>query len=437
MAIDYKRKFQELSKNALWRKLEPRTRKLIRELSYLYRLTFQDFLKLVNMARDLEMWDEMSLPEWWSICRAEEKKVREQKNRASNTNADAGHSSGRLDKKSFLRRLNSWFEGIKEKEKVYPEKGPVWLRKRPVRIEIERSNKAIYGLCPVASPETLCCRLRTIDAVESCPYGCSYCSIRTFYGDRAVFDRDFAAKLASIPVDPDRFYRFGSGQSSDSLVWGNRYNVLGDLLEFAKSNPNALLELKTKSDRIDYLLENTCPDNLVCSWSLNTETIIHNEEHFTPSLPRRLQAARKLADRKVKVAFHFHPMVYYRGWEREYGELGQLVQDQFDAGEVLFVSYGSVTLIKPVIQALRMQGGKSRILQMPMASDPKGKITYPDDIKIALFSHMHDVFSPWHDSVYFYLCMEKRLIWEKVFGFAYENNEAFEEDFGRKTMPCL
>jgi spore photoproduct lyase len=50
---------------------------------------------------------------------------------------------------------------------------------------------------------------------------------------------------------------------------------------------------------------------------------------------------------------------------------------------------------------------------------------------------MHDVFSLWHDSVYFYLCMEKRLIWEKVFGFAYENNEAFEEDFGRKTMPCL
>jgi hypothetical protein len=33
-----------------------------------------------------------------------------------------------------------------------------------------------------------------------------------------------------------------------------------------------------------------------------------------------------------------------------------------------------------------------------------------------------------------YLCMEKREIWEAVFGRLYESNEDFEQDFGRATM---
>jgi spore photoproduct lyase len=47
---------------------------------------------------------------------------------------------------------------------------------------------------------------------------------------------------------------------------------------------------------------------------------------------------------------------------------------------------------------------------------------------------MHEVFAPWHGSVYFYLCMEKRSIWEEVFGFSYTTNEEFEEDLGRQAM---
>ena len=71
---------------------------------------------------------------------------------------------------------------------------------------------------PVASPKTVCCNLRTLDAVQGYGMGCSYCSIQTFYDDRKVgVDGQLMDKLAKLQLDASRRYHIGSGQSSDSL----------------------------------------------------------------------------------------------------------------------------------------------------------------------------------------------------------------------------
>ncbi|MCH7681191.1 hypothetical protein IID10_17800, partial [candidate division KSB1 bacterium] len=252
--------------------------------------------------------------------------------------------------------------------------------------------------------------------------------------DKFIFDAGFAEKLKSIDLEPDRFYHFGTGQSSDALLWGNRDGILDALCKFAADNPNILLEFKTKSNKVRYFLENEVPHNIVCSWSLNPPTIIQNEEHFTANLNERLEAARLVADRGIKVSFHFHPMVYYQGWERDYPRITSRLTNDFSPGEVLFISFGSITLIKPAIKKIRKLGNSTKILQMEMVPDPHGKLTYPDKIKIDMFSSMYHSFQAWHDKVFFYLCMEKTSIWEKSFGYVYGSNEEFEKEFGAKTM---
>ena len=309
---------------------------------------------------------------------------------------------------------------------------PLVRERKPV--VTRKTDKKIYGMCPVASEQTVCCNLRTIDAVERCVFGCSYCAVQTFYHDEAVFDADFAAKLAAVELDSDRFYHFGTGQSSDSLAWGNRAGNLDALSAFAERNPNVLLELKTKSNNVRYFEENSVPPNVVCSWSLNTPVVIANEEHFTADLEERLAAARKVADRGVRVAFHFHPMVHYEGWESDYPAIASDIMGRFGADEVAFISFGSITLIKPVIKKLRELGNRTKIHQADFVPDPHGKLTYRDEIKVAMFSTMYETFRPWHRTVFFYLCMEKASIWLDALGFVYENNEVFESDFGRRTM---
>jgi spore photoproduct lyase len=130
------------------------------------------------------------------------------------------------------------------------------------------------------------------------------------------------------------------------------------------------------------------------------------------------------------VAFHFHPLVYYRSWEEDYRRLAARLQQSFLDSQVAYISFGTVTLIKPAVRAIRRRGGCSRILQMEFSSDPHGKLTYPEHIKLRLFSELYRAFSLWHERVFFYLCMEPAHIWDRVFGRHYPSRRDFLEDFG-------
>ena len=415
--VDYTQKFDSFRNKTLYEQLGSEQQAFIRRLAFKYLFSFQEFRQVGEASRDLGMWGETSLETWWQ------------------------HQSlpttlkGTALKKRLLANLQAHLKALKASPKSYPRTGMPPLKQRQTpNIMTKHSDKKIEGFCPVASPKTVCCNLRTIDAVENCPYACSYCSIQTFYTDNAVFDADFAAKLKAIAIDPDRFYHYGTGQASDSLAWGDRNGILTELCQFAADHPNILLEFKTKSKNIQYFLEHDIPENVVCSWSLNTSAIIANEERFTASLEQRLDAARQLADRDIAIAFHFHPMVYYEGCEEEYVNLASQTMRQFQPNEVLFLSFGTVTLIKPVIKKIRRLGNPTKILQMDFVPDPHGKLTYPDEIKIRLFKTLYDALEPWRDDVFMYLCMEKASIWQEVFGYVYDSNEIFEAEFGSRTI---
>ncbi|MBD3225463.1 MAG: hypothetical protein GF313_12080 [Caldithrix sp.] len=370
--------------------------------------TFQEFRQVVEAARDLQMWNMPTLQKWWAGTTV--------------TKSEAN------DKQVFIKALQSYMEQVKKKPKSYKLfRGKPPEKVKPSENDIDQSKKNIFGWCPVASEKTVCCNLRTIDAVETCAFGCSYCTIQTFYSNTVAFDVNIRTKLKAIDLRKDRRYHIGTGQSSDALVWGNRNGLLDDLIKFAFKWPNVLLEFKTKSANIGYFLENHIPPNVVCSWSLNPQIIIENEEHYTVSLDNRLKAAKKVADLGIKVSFHFHPIVYYDSWKQDYSEIVQRILNTFSPEQVLFISFGSVTFIKPVVKQIRKRGFSTKILQMELVKDPHGKLTYPDHIKIEKFRTMYQSFKPWHKKVFFYLCMEKADLWEPTLGYVYKTNEDFEK----------
>jgi spore photoproduct lyase len=416
-AFDYSQKFESFKQQTLYGKLDRGEQEFLRAIAFAHYFTFQEFRQVVKICRDLSMWKEESLQEWWK------------------TEAARSALQGPQLKKHLLQNLHARVNKLKSAPAAYAEAALTRPKRREKNLLVmENSEKKIYGMCPVASEKTVCCNLRTIDAVENCIFGCSYCTIQTFYSDNIVFHENFAEKLKAMQLEPERFYHFGTGQASDALAWGNRHGILEAIAEFAAAHPNVLMELKTKSDNIRYFLERDVPPNIVCSWSLNTPTIIANEEHFTANLEQRLAAARRVADQGIKVAFHFHPLVYYERWQEDYPEIAARLMSGFKTEEVLFISFGSVTLIKPVIQKIRALGYPTKILQAELAPDPHGKLTYADEVKIKLFKTMYDALAPWRDRVFIYLCMEKAEIWENAFGYVYRNNDEFEKEFGRKTM---
>ncbi len=141
------------------------------------------------------------------------------------------------------------------------------------------------------------------------------------------------------------------------------------------------------------------------TWSLNTPLIIKNEEHLTASLEQRIDSARALANKGVLVGFHFHPIVVYKDYLNDYKKIYDTLIETFTHEEVVLISMGTLTFIKPVIKQLRTREMKTKILQMPFETI-NGKQSYSIETKKEMFSHLYNSFKSWHGKVYFYMCME-------------------------------
>lgn len=402
-----------------FQKLKDGPKNFIRSKLNQYQFTFQELRILSDISLDLQMWDEKDLGFYWPKEPPFEEKAPKQ------------------FKKQVLQKLQKNWNELRAKPISFENyQGLKETNDKPIQILKEENPNPdkIFGTCPVASEKTRCCNLITLDAIRNCGFDCSYCSIQTFSNGNKVFvQEDLAEKLATLKLDPNKFYHFGTGQASDSLMWGNQKGVLDALFDFARNNPNVILELKTKSKNINHLLKVDIPKNVLCTWTITPQVFIDNEEHLTAKLQDRIASARKIADKGNLVGFHLHPIPYYNGYQEDYVQIVKQLTDNFHHNEVALVSLGTLTFTKKVVKQIRTSRRKSKILQMPM-EDAAGKLSYPFEVKKEMFKHVYDQFKPWHGKMYFYLCMEDQDLWQPVFGFHFKSNDEMEEAMKNSYM---
>lgn len=397
-------KLKPLLEDSLFLCLEQPSRNYTLTASAECRLTFQETRQLIIMLRDWEQWG-LPLPE------------------------------ERIPRPLDLPR-GAWFKALKELYRedqntlpVYPLQNPSHKGAQTCRpLKQQTAKRTLLGRCPVASERTRCCNLKTLDAVMGCSFGCHYCTIQSFYQPEAiVFHGDLEKKLNALNLDPDQYYHIGTGQSSDSLLWGNQFGMLDTLARFAENNPRVILEFKSKSDNIGWFLNNKTPRNMILTWSLNPEKVIANEEPGTATLENRLSAARTLADRGILVGFHFHPIMLYQGWKEEYREIAHRIRSNFRHEELVMISMGTLTYPKKALKTIRSTRTLTKVLKIPL-TEIEGKFSYPAKLKEEMFSTVYNEFRDWHDKLFFYLCMEDIALWQPVLGREYHDNEAFEQD---------
>jgi len=401
--MSYKEKFEISIPKTNFQRLSKKNQEFIAKKAFEYEFSFQELKQLVDFAIDFKMWDEDDISKIF-------------KNQYAN-------------RKNAFNHIRKKWEELRQKPNSYSKFSKDFYKKDVKKFKFTsfKADAIALGSCPVASSNTRCCNLLTLDAVQSCGFDCSYCSIQSFYNEEKIgFDENFKENLKNLKLNPNKTYHIGTGQSSDSLMWGNKHGILDALFDFAKKNPNIILEFKTKSNNIKYFLENEVPKNIICTWSLNTPTIIKNEEHLAASLQQRLEAAKKVSNKGVLVGFHFHPIVHYEDYLNEYEEVYKKLIKMFNSKKVALISLGTLTFTKPVINKIRSRNFKSKILQMPF-SNANSKQSYPLEIKKEMFKHAYNCFKTWHKDVYFYLCMEDKSLWKDVFGYEYTSNNQMEE----------
>ena len=219
-----------LFSSPLFAVLPEEDRQFVKAKSGEFRLSLQNVRKLIEYAVDLRQWEEENISYYWDESGIEK-------------------LSGKDRSRLILKKLYGKIDQLRNNPISYRN----FSGKNRESVSFDYIVKkdvggTILGTCPVAGTKTRCCNLLTLDAVEQCGYACSYCSIQSFYDSQKIyFHNNFSEKLRGLDLDQNTLYHIGTGQSSDSLMWGNRNNILTDLFAFARANPNVILELKTKS----------------------------------------------------------------------------------------------------------------------------------------------------------------------------------------------
>lgn len=380
----------------------------ILQLDQMYHFSFQEQRQLIETACDLIQWKKGPLSAWMDA--SSDIKLQ-----------------GRQRTKQLVNNLLFKVEQERKKPTDYEDFFPAERLMDKYKSMIVTKDK-IMGRCPcpVEGEKTRCCNLKTLDAVFQCAFGCSYCSIQSFYHSHEIqVVENLKQRLEVLQLEKDTWH-IGTGQSSDSLLWGNDYGTLDALIVLANRYPDTIIELKTKSHRSDWM-EMELPKNIVATYSINAPTIVEKEEHLTATLDQRLQAARKAADRGIPVGFHLHPMVYFSSWKEEYKQVIEAVTSLFKPEELVMFSLGTLTFTKAVLKEMRSQKRESRILDMELSS-AAGKFSYPLSVKQELFSYAYSLFpNNWKDNgPFFYLCMEDPSLWQPTFGYSYPNDKSFE-----------
>ena len=337
------------------------------------------------------------------------------------------------DGERYISELRRHMKRLRESETDYSNFFPQ-KRSQGKTKKLMSDQKLVLSRCPcpVDGEKTRCCKLRTLDAVMQCAFGCSYCSIQAFYNENEIrIVSNLREKLERMEIGDD-VWHIGTGQASDSLLLGDDYGTLSALATFAEKHPNIVLEMKSKAGRD--VFNRPWPRNMVFTWSLNAPTIIEKEEHFTASLSERLRMAQKARDNGNLVGFHIHPMFYFKGWEKEYGEVVEAIVSNFRPEEICMIGIGTLTFTKAVIKRLREMGQESKVLQMEL-TEAAGKYSYPLDKKEKMFCHIYASFpEEYRKGVFFYLCMEDPTLWKPVLEREYSSDKEFEMDMKKNYL---
>ena len=300
---------------------------------------------------------------------------------------------------------------------------------------LSRFNGSFLKKCPGASPGMVCCNYYVVNLSKNCIYDCSYCFLQDFLNNNPlqvayVNVEDLFLELEKVFTQfPDRTFRVGTGEITDSLALDALIPYSQLLIPFFNRQKNALLELKTKSDRIENLLDQPDPTNVIVSWSINPQQVIDLEEKGTPSLENRLYAASLCVKKGYRVGFHLDPIILTPGWEKLYRELIEMLFDFIPASQMEWVSLGSFryqSSLKPIIKSRHPE---TLLFTGEHLPGKDGKFRYLRPLRNNAYETVRGFLQEKSKELNIYLCMETKEIWEGVTGKSPRSDEKLDTIF--------
>ena len=279
--------------------------------------------------------------------------------------------------------------------------------------------------CP-GSKGVVCCNYYTINSVTGCPYDCSYCILQHYIGNNpfiTVFmNREKAIEEMVSFLAENRFLRVGTGELADSLALDHLLDESGFFIgELSRRSlfDRVQFEFKTKSAEVTRLLEvkDIYPDsNIVTGFSVNIPRFSSNEEPGTATLEERMNAARCLQAKGVKIAIHFDPVIMLEELFEDYMQLIDSIFSRLDPEKIAWISMGGFRHTLALTETIIERNPKSLLLRGEMfPSDSDNKLRYLAFIRRRFYTAFQKRISRFFkNNPPLYMCMEKAFMWSDM-----------------------
>jgi spore photoproduct lyase len=341
----------------------------------------------------------------------------------------------------FTRKVLNRLEGvpveyISQVKSVQDEQSERLWSEAQRTLLVCRNRGRFFEPCPGTS-HYLCCGYHILNFGTNCNINCTYCILQVYLNNPFMV---LYANTGEMLKELDRmltdhqgaFYRVGTGEYTDSLLLDHLTSLTQIIVPRVAAQHNAILELKTKTDIIENLEGLKHRGNTVVSWSLNAEPVIRQEEKNACSLDARLQAARQCQQWGYKIGFHFDPLIYYPGWEKDYAQAVEKLFQKIDPASICWISLGCFRFIPQLKSLVKERYPESRILYQEFVKGLDGKMRYFKPIRIEMYSAMADWIRRQHKKAFIYLCMESSEVWEQSLGFAPRSRQELRDLLDRQ-----
>lgn len=248
----------------------------------------------------------------------------------------------------------------------------------------------------------------------NCIYECQYCYLQGYFStpDLVWFinHEDIILEMQTVLNEGLKTHKrvwFHAGEFSDSLALSHLTHDLQCYYDFLLKNPQAFIELRTKSVNLRELKKLPPIPNLITSFSLSSDLHTRIYDLKTPSLKHRLEALRELSEQGYSVAIHLDPIIYHPEFKKHYHEL----IDQLDSMKIIdrlqYISLGVVRFTKEVFYEVTQNYPDSQLLKQPFIKPLDGKIRYPLYMRKKILSEIYQILMQKSvDPAKVYYCME-------------------------------
>ncbi len=336
--------------------------------------------------------------------------------------------------KEILARADLPYTVIEDRSEPQGIEGeyPANLNQGKHHLLLCKNRGHFFKPCP-GTKEYRCCDYQVLNIGMNCPMDCVYCILQAYLNKPWLTffvnsDNLLSEMETAFRAEPERFFRIGTGEFTDSMAL-DRFTALSrKLVKFMASQNQAVLELKTKSAVIHNLEGLEHNGKTIVAWSLNSLPIMQKEEIRTATLTERLQAAKQCADWGYKLAFHFDPIIDHPGWEQGYEHTIKKLYQSVPADQIVWISMGALRYLPSLktIGTERFPGSKIFYQEFIEGLDNKKRYFRPR--RVALYKHIYSLLKQYASpKTVIYFCMESDEIWKEVMGYVPEEKGGIPE----------